>query len=436
MKKVIIFSLSLTVIFSSCNFSGRLTKRYKSITVTNDNNAIKNKIDVNAYVIEKEKGESPKPKTIFDLSPKAQAALISELSKKETATDKFISGLTNNLSSKPSNTTEIIDYSQFEKRIVVSIRNKSHMPADRISKINITLDIGNEVKILSCNKLTTEYQTLDLGKLNYSNTQNAEVTGNASIEAGNEATITGDKTSEKATGKMGVGVAGKLSANRSFSEEVLLKQRMVALNAAISQNKLSLYQEGISGIDLTGNILADVTLGIENLKVEKIYSFSELIKNDVVTDAGNIKASEKIIICPNLTQDIKAKISFEADYREVLKKHKTISESDDKVNLYYGTVVNTTEEVIIPQNKIKPKLWKLTFTDIALKLPIQIKSPAVVVSGDLLFNSFNEAKEFALWLKSKYDDSKTSLTVTSSKYVVTMPTGFTTIQNIEILPHE
>ncbi len=428
MKKIIILWLLLTAIISSCSFSGHLTKRYKSIEIENDTNAIKNKIDVNVYVIEQEKGESPKPKTIFDLSPKAQAALISELSKKDTATDKLISGLTNSLSSKSSNVAEIIDYSQFEKRIVVSIRNKSHMPADRIAKINITLDIGNEVKMLSCNRLITEYQTLDLGILNYSNSQNAEATGNA--------TIAGDKTSEKATKKMGVGVAGKLSANRSFSEEILLKQRMVALNAAISQNKLSLYQEGISGIDLTGNILADVTLGIEDVKVEKIYSFLELSKNNVMSNAVDIKVNEKRFIYPNIKNNIKAKITFEADYREVLKKHETISESDDDVKLYYGTVTNANEEIIIPKSKFKPKLWKLSFKDNELKLPIQIKSPAAVGSGDLLFNSYNEAKEFTLWLKSKFDDSQKSINVSKLNYVITMPIGFITIKNIEILPYE
>lgn len=70
-------------------------------------------IEVNAYVIEKEKIESPKYKTIFDLSPNAQAALITELSKRESATDKFISVLTCHLSSESNldNITELVDYS-------------------------------------------------------------------------------------------------------------------------------------------------------------------------------------------------------------------------------------------------------------------------------------------------------------------------------------
>jgi hypothetical protein len=434
MKKILMTTLSLAILMSSCSFSGRLTKRYKSIDIIADDTFILKNIGVNAYVIEKE-SDAPKSKNIFDLSPKAQAALITELGKKESTTDKFLLGLTNNLSSKSNSSTEIIDYSQFEKRIVISVRNKSHMPADRISKINVSLDIDSEVKMLSCNKLTTEYQTLDLGKLNYSNTQNAELTGNASIEAGSEATATGDKTTGKVIGKTGAGLTGKISASRSFSEEVLLKQRMVVLNAAISQNKLSLYQDGVSGLDLTGNILADVTLGIDNLKVEKVYSISELLKNEVLNDATNIKVNEKIIIYPNITSDVKAIISFEADYRHVIKRHKTISESDDKVKLYYGKVTNSVAEAIIPKSKIQPKLWKLTFTNDLIKLPIQIKSPAAVGSGDLLFNSINEARDFVLWLKTKFDDRQKTITISSQGFILTMPTSFTTIQNIEILPY-
>lgn len=435
MKKIIIFTLTNAILISSCNYSGKLTKRYKSIEIIKDDTFIQDNIEVNAYVIEKEKSDPPKSKNIFDLSSKAQAALISEVSKKESTSANFLLTLTNNLSAKNNNPTEIIDYSLFEKRIVISIRNKSHFPADRISKIKITLDIGSEVKMLSCNKLTTEYQTLDLGKLNYSNSQNTELTGNANIESGSEATVTGDNSTGKVTGKAGAGITGKTSANRSFSEEVFLKQRMVVLNATISKNKLSLYQESISGLDLTGNILADVTLGIEDIKVEKIYSFSELLKNEALNEAKNIKVTEKIIIYPNITNDVKATISFESDFRKVFKNDKTISESDDKVKLYYGKATKSDTEIIIPKSKILPKLWKLTFTNDSGKLPLQIKSPTAVGSGDLLFNSIFEARDFVFWLKTKYNDSKNTLTIGSQSYILIMPSTFLTIQNIEIYPY-
>ncbi len=415
--KTIIFSLLLSVLFASCSsFSGHLTRRYRSIEVIEDDSIIKERVDVHAYTIEKD--GSYAPKTIFDLSPDAQAALISELAKKEVKTDAFISGLTRDFSSKLSDTTGIMDYSLLETRIVVSIRNKSHQPADRIAKINITLTIdttkNNSITFLSCNKLTTEYQTLDLGKLHYSNTQSGELAGKSFIAANREGatTIKGEGAGE-----------AKLSANRSFSEEILLKQRMVASNAFITQNTLSLYQESIGGIDLTGNILADITLEIRNslLNTEKTYSFSELSTQDV----SNIKVSEKLIVYPTV-ENLKVYITFEADFREVSKKHQTISESDDKVKLYHGEVKDANNVVILPI--IKPKLWTLTFSE----LPLRIRNIHTNEEGDLLFHSHDDAKKMVAWLKSKYNEKMNEKIVVGSKYEISI-SEFEKSMNIECL---
>lgn len=428
--------LLFAIFISSCSPAPyRLTKRYKSITLIQNDSIIKEKINVNVYGIPIEQKQSSKPKTVFDLAPKAQAAFITELAKKEAATDRFISSITNSLSPKTSPKTEVIDYSQFEKRINVSIRNNRLIEADRITKIKITLDFGNNIKILSCNKLLTEYETIDIGSLNYSNIRSTKVGGNVSLGMGKESTTGGEGSSGKTSNNTGIGLTGEYVAERSFSEEVLLKQRIVALNAAISQNKLSLYQDGITGKDLTGNIAADLVFRADDLKVEKTYSFSELIKNNLPNTANDIKVREAFIIMPNITDDIKANISFEAHYRNVIGKHNTISESDDKVNLYYGTVQNDQAEVIIPKHEIRPDLWKLTFQNIISGAPVEIKSPTAVGSGDLLFASFKEAKEFALWLKSKFDNSKTSIEISADNYLITMPRGFTTTQNMLILPY-
>jgi len=218
MKKLLIVALLVAIIVASCFPKGKLTKRYNTISLIENKDTINKYVKVNAYFIEEDKAETQKPKTIFDLSPQAQAAIIREISKKETATDKFISALNNTLSSKTINTDDIIDDSQIEKRIVISIRNTSHMPADRISRITITLDFDKEnktVRILSCDKLITAYQTLDLGKTNYTSAQNAEVSGNASIGAGTTGTVTNNKDTFTTTANTNAGISGKLSANNS-----------------------------------------------------------------------------------------------------------------------------------------------------------------------------------------------------------------------------
>jgi hypothetical protein len=435
MKRLFFIIITFTVILASCRTKAELTKRYNSIALSENDSIIKKYIKVNAYLIEKEKVEKATPKTIFDLSPQGQAALIREISNKETGTDKLLAGLKCNLSSKAISSDDIIDDSQFERRIVLSIRNTSHIPADRIQRISITLSVDPVVKMISCDKLTTAYQTLDLGKTDYSSTQNAEVTGNAAIGAGTTGTVTNNKDTFTTTANTNAGISGKLSSSNSYSEEVLLKQRIVALNSSLTANTLSFYQEGISGMDLTGNILIDITFRITDVEPAIVYSFLNLAKNETFNDSSSIEVNETKLIYPNLTNDVNAEIKFEADYRKVTKHDETISESDDSVILYYGKSTNSNV-VLIPKNMLKPKLYILTSADDKDKMPIKIKNPSNIGSSELLFNSYNDARDFLLWLKSKYNDTKNKkeITIGSKKFVVTMPDKFTTINNIIIYP--
>jgi len=432
MKKIIILSVALSTVLSGCNFNGKLTRRYKSMSLISSNDEVKGTVEVNAYTLEKDK-PAPTTKTIFDLSPKAQAALIAEVAKKETTTDPFIAGLIKSLLAKTPNNSEILDYSQIERKVVVSIRNKGHWPADRISKINVGIDLGtvSEMKLVSCSRLTTEYQSLDIGKLNYSNTQSGElgakVTGGVNVEAGIEQGGVTAAAKPSLNGELN----GKLTASRSFAEEVLLKQRMVALNAAIQANKLTLYQEGVSGIDLTGNIIADVKFAVSDLNVAKVYSFGDIrIANGAANDADKLKVNEKVIVYPNLTSDVSATLSFEADYRHVTKGDKTISEADDKVQIFYGEHTDTNPTILIPKEQLVPKLYVLSFSDVKGKMPIQIKSPIGSGFGDMVFNSISDAKDFANWLREKYTST---LKIGAEKYELEMPAGFTSISKIEVV---
>ena len=435
MKKLSLLTIPCIILLVSCYPKAELTKRYKSFILSENDSIIKKYIEVNAYLIEKDKVEKPKPKTIFDLSPQGQAALIREISYKETGTDKLLAALKNNLSSKTTNSDDIIDDSQFERRIVLSIKNTSHIPADRIQRITITLFIDTIVQMKSCDKLTTAYQTLDLGKTNYTSTQNAEITGNASIGAGRTGSTVSNNDTIHTTSNSGAGFSGKLSATHTYSEEVLLKQRIVALNSSLTDNTLSFYQESIAGIDLTGNTLIDITFRIKDVESAITYAFLNLVKNDTINDSSKIEVNETKLIYPNLKKDVKADVKFEADYRKVTKHDETISESDDSVILYYGKATNS-QVLLIPKNLLKPNLYILASANDKDKMPVQIKNPASITSGDLLFNSYDEARDFLLWLKSKYIDSKIKkeIIIGKNKYVVTMPDKFTTINNIIIYP--
>lgn len=407
------------MVFVSCNFTGKLTKRYYDINIKQDDAYIQSNIGVDAYILQKENADPPKPKTIFDLSEKGQQELIRQAGNNEPANDKLMASLASSLSAKSASSVDLIDYTKSEKRVLVSIRNLSHWPADRISKITINLKINNaDFRLLSCNRLQTETQTLDLAKLNYSNTNSVEL--NASSTAGVSATTGGTGSIEKTTSDTdgnlttgsdisksrtntntingATGLSGKFNAARSFAEEVLLKQKIVTLNATISKNTLSLYQEGISGIDLSGNILADIVFDSpDNIKVVSSYSFSE-VKPANLPDKLVVK--EVLVKFFNYENPVIADLTYSADFRHVTKRHSTITESDDIVELYYGNNIRTPQKVtLVAKDQLKPKMWVLVDKrDAALK-PLQIFNPANNGKGELILTSVADAKDFLTWVQ-------------------------------------
>ncbi len=438
MKKTItIFTLLL---LASCG-SGHLTKRYKSIKVIKNDKVIEDSIYVGVYFLKEKSTPKIASKTIFDLSPKGQQAYIKEIGKKEKTSDTILQKISASLSSKKKTKTVLIDRTIINKQAVLSVANRSQMPANRISKINITLDFGNNVRILSCNKISTVFETLDLGKLNYSNTNSASISGNSNTTnlLENSTLKSFDElnsNTKKKSSSNGAGISGTVTASQTFSEEVILRQRRVALNAVIANNKLSLYQDGIVGIDLTGNLIADITFITNDTRSVDFFVFNSLY--DKVTkkliDPKQLKFSEITEVLPYLKNNIEATISYQAAFRHVVSGHSTISESDDKIKLFNGNVTNTSKQLLIDKKDFNiTKHYKLTFKNINPKLPIKISGS--LINKDLVFNSYEKAKNFSNWLLNKFNVKNKSLKIDNNKFSIDMPKGFNDINNIEILPY-
>ncbi len=432
MKNLILLSIIAGLLFPGCRTKSKLTKRYKSFEIINSDSWIKKNIEVNAYFIEEEKkSSSNNPKTIFDLTSNGQATLIQELGKKDSTSSLLLKHIKQDLTNQKKSTNSVIDYTQFRKRLIVSIRNKRYSPGDRISKINITFKLKPNVKILSCDKLITDFQILELGKLNYSNTQSAELNGNIGTENSIEKSVNQDNSSEITRNSTSLGGNGKLSATQSFSEEVLLQKRKVALNVSINDNELTIYQESLRGNDLTGNVIADILFEItEDVEVSKIYSFSNLMTKNVFNAPDKIKVSEKRIFYPDISTGIEADISFEASIRHIEKNHDTEPEFDDVVQLYYGKASNIAPEVLVPKSKTQPYLWFLTVQEKSIELPVQVISPSSPNPGDIIFDSYSQAQEFLIWLKTIQKDLK-GLQF-GNKYYLKMPNNTSKINDIKI----
>lgn len=429
LRHVILLFTFLLSVFASCNFSGKLTRRYRTVEVKDIGDSIRHFVGVSAYINEKEKAEPPKQKTVFDLTEKGQKEFIKQLGINDDTSEKMIAALLSPLSPKNSVPLDVLDYTVAEKRIIITIDNLSHWPADRISKITVLLKINPEFKIVGCSRLATEYQTIDLGKLNYSNTNNLELSGNLAggLTSVNSATDlveesgsnkVGDQTSGSKSSNTNTnsntrtgsnGVSGKFNASRSFSEEVQLRQRIVALNASVEENNtLKLYQDGISGIDLKGNLLADVVFNSDNnVVVDMILSFSEMTTpRGVFNSPSALKVKQTLVKYFNYSSDITGDLAFLADFRKVNgRRHKTITESDDAAELIFGeTTKNAKKITLIEKDKLIPKLWVLYDRRDATMMPIQVFNPSINGKGDLIFNSNTMVREFMLWVRQKSTD--------------------------------
>lgn len=459
MKRIYIAFAAALLMMAGCTNSGKLTKRYRSVAYMEDHNKISYFISASVFINEKDKEPSAKPRVILDaLSPQGQKALVMALDGKESATDTFLTALTSSFASKQE-AIEILDYTKFEKRINISVENLSHAFGNRIARFKGKLKFSSNVKIVSCDRLVTQYQTIELGKLNYSNSSGFEGSASAGIgysaELGNTGGSSGKNTSSSesssdnlvATGgnesawtsgssntitsNGNIGASAKYTGSRSFAEEVMLRQRIVALGASIDipNNTLNLYQESISGIDLTGTTFADVAFSTDDVAVRKVFSFTNLVKPDgTIVTPNSIKVKQSRILYHNLTSDVTATFSYSGDYRSIVKGAKTISESDDKIELYYGDVAAQTI-TLLRKEQLRPKMWVIT-AGAGRSLPVTIGG--TMGYTELVFTSYTDASGFLYWLQ-RQTLAGNALVMGNNRLV--MPSDFTSLNAMTIIPN-
>jgi len=456
------------VIISGCNSTGKLTRRYKKIDYKTTKE-LDTMIELSGYTLEPEASEPSKPKTIFDLNEDAQAQLIKQLSSHESDNTKLITLLSSSLSSKALTSLEILDLTKFQKRIIISVKKLGHKPADRINMVDVKLSLDTSVKLLSCNRLITEYQTLEFGKQNYSNSASVGLQATAGSSASTVLTGSGSSNrtlantdgsgfKNEGSGATGsntfantsvngntngftstvggtLGATGSFNGSRTFAEEVMLRQRIVGLQASIQNNDLNLFQNGGLGLDLSGNIIADIVFEIkDDVAVQQIISISDFsTASGEMNKPDKLKVKDFVVLYPNYKKDIQAEISFDGEYRAVMSGDQTISESDDKVVLFHKDKSVVKQEVeksaaknmvtIVPAKLLKPKMWTVKIPVQGKKLPLRIFNPRINATGQLIFNSVSEARNFISWLTTSFGTLTADKKIGNSGYALVLPQG-------------
>jgi hypothetical protein len=423
--KIFLFSF-VGIQLIGCNYSGKLTRRYKMHETKSVGCNINQYVSVHGFLVEKDPPPPAATKSVTDLSNLGQYALVNAL--EEQAPEELIAKLRSNLAVIPEKKiSHFVDYTKLNKRVAFVVDKLPIAEGDRIEKIWITMTILDaNFKITSCNRTTTEYMNVDLGKIVYSNTNGLELTANAGMtntgmngsaeaiknsgSSKNGDNVLGDErtlnNSITRTGVTTQGLAAKFNASRSMTEDVQLKQRLVALAASIDKNSLRVFEEGISGIDLTGTITADFTAEYSNnVAVKKVYSFKNLTKaNGELAKQNEIKIDEDWIAMYNVNDAINAEICYSAIYRKILKNARTITESDDKIDVVYGSTESCNKNEIItliPKDALRPKTWTIQY-----KVKGNEYLPLNLSESELRFSDSQNALEFLRWLKASGDKAQ------------------------------
>lgn len=385
-KTLIFIVISGLMVSTGCT----TLKRYSSMADPAVNNTI---ADVNLFGISL---SSPEPgknsRSLWDLSADAQSQFIKILNTRFPDNSMFLNSF--NLEyMKESDESSLNNYINKDLRLVFSVSKMRKIPAgillpgidispaDRLEYIRISLRIPEDsiLKFRSWNKFATEYGSVDIADVSFSRTIQLSTSGSYD------------------NGKAGGAFSANTASNVNRKEDQSLKQRYLLLNGRIDERKIEMEEEGTRETDLTGNIIADVSLGFNSFP-ETLTTFSGL-KNIMgeFNDPSGVRVEYSVVSVPRMREikdTIKGELQMEYVYRNVVRGSKTFPEWDDRIKYYSGNV-----KKIIPlftSHEYVPDFYCIG-TDIPVRELLKIRVSDNNLSC-LKFRSYNEAVDFYSWL--------------------------------------
>lgn len=376
-------------------------KRYSSLAAPGTNNAI---ADIDLFGVSLSRPEPGKNvKSLWDLSADAQSQFIKILNSRYPDNGMFLNSFNFDYMKEIDQVTSD-NFVNRDLRLIFSvskIRKYSNRyaisgievsPADRLEYLRISLSVPEDsvLRFKAWNMYTTEYGSVDIASVSFSRT----------LQLNTTASFSADK------GKVGSDVSAGGSSSLIRKEDQAIKYRYLLLNGRISDTQIEMEEEGTREIDLTGNIIADVSLGFYSFP-ETITRISGLKDNlGEFNDTGKIMIDYSVVAVPkmrDIEDTIKAELEMEFVYRNVVRGSKTFPEWDDRVKYYTGTV-----KKIIPLFAARdyvPDFYCIGMDGTDKEL-LKIKASDKSLY-ELKFRSYEEASDFYAWLMqyfSKNDD--------------------------------
>jgi hypothetical protein len=265
-------------------------------------------------------------KNLWTLSANAQTRMVQILDERYPGNEEFLNALAGNFI---SNEVPLQDLTQKYLRMVFSIK-KIHdysrlndptgrfSPADRIEYLKIGLEIPESyhLRFLEWNRYETEYGEIDLADVSFTRNMELSVEGSpAGADIGYDASV-------------------------GRNEKQAVRRQYLKMNGNLNEHKLEIESEGTRETDLTGNVIADISLAFAGFpEIVVVPVFSDTVSNGKRVDCVALKFVDVVVPALEEAPDtIFANLSLDYTYRHAAGGWKTYAEWDDRVEYYQGHV--------------------------------------------------------------------------------------------------
>jgi len=392
-KRLAAFTILLATALAGCVSSPKATKYYKEATFSppldqEASFAASGPITATAFSLDTP-ATPTKPKHVFDLADHGQRAFIEAVAAHTDAkaTSTEVAKAVGAPIPSPKKQTALLDLTRSKRRLVISIDNQLMQPADRLHRSDITISLNDDAEFLGWDKIATQYDTVDLGKLTFA--QQNKFTLGAALETPGIKELTS--------------ASAGAELSRSLQEEVQLAQRYRAISGALTKTKARIVRQGVVGIDLTGNVVVDLIIALTDVNTTKRIAISGYKNKDgTPRDGDELKPSFQDVMFPtSAANPITATVRLDYVLRTVSAGQETIVEADDKVEYRrrWTAVGQTTETdspaqvVLIPVERLRVVHWEIRHSDDrVLMLRDATKQQA------MHFKTQREAQELVDWI--------------------------------------
>ena len=288
------------------------------------------------------------------------------------------------------------DYINKDLRLIFSV-SRSHdyynpgqsggitvTPADRIEYLKISLELPERspLRFTGWNMYSTEYGSIEIADISFS--RSIEIDAATGLTAGND----------NSEGKLTAG--GKSSLSRK--EDQSLKYRYLKLNGSLDNKLIQMEEEGTREIDLTGNIIADVSVSFDR------FPGVVTVMTGLNDSTGKYSMPEKVTIqfddvmvplMRDIEDTIYAELSMDYLYRNVVRGDKTFPEWDDRIRYIRGSVKAMVP--VLTASDYVPGFFCIGSAGKDDKREV-LRLASEGSSYPLIFRSYGEALSFHKWL--------------------------------------